>query len=279
MLCMGPSNASPGRLSRASLVTAASATIRLFARGVRALAVATSLTFVFMVCALLSVAGGAEAHAAHHPGAHRLHRGVKSYKGHGGHRRRHRKHRVVHPSRRTRSGFHSGRVSPQEAAVVSGARPCPNVNVVPNASNIPVVVQATLCLINQQRRTHGVPALTEDTRLDRAAQAHTNDMVGHGYFEHVSPSGSSPLQRMLAAGYLRPADGYQVGENIAWGTLNLATPASIVNDWMHSEGHRANILDRGFRNTGMGIAPAVPGNAAGNQPGATYTQDFGTVLR
>jgi uncharacterized protein YkwD len=161
--------------------------------------------------------------------------------------------------------------------VADGIGPCPDTNLVPTAANTARIVRSTLCLINAQRRQFGLVPLVEDTRLDRAAQQHSDDMVARGYFDHVSPSGSTPESRMTAAGYLSANVGYEVGENIAWGTLNLATPASVVSAWMNSPDHRANILRAAFRQTGIGVTAAVPGGMGAGQPGATYTQDFGVI--
>ena len=147
----------------------------------------------------------------------------------------------------------------------------------PSSADTPRIVRSTMCLINVQRRHFGLVPLVEDARLDHAAQAHSEDMVAHGYFEHVSPSGSTPEGRMTSAGYLSGNVGYEVGENIAWGTLNLATPASIVNAWMNSPDHRANILRAAFRQTGIGVSAAAPGGMGQGEAGATYTQDFGVI--
>ena len=73
-------------------------------------------------------------------------------------------------------------------------------------------------------------------------------MVKRGYFDHVSPGGKDPGVRISAAGYRASA----WGENIAWGSGGLATPKSIVREWMNSEGHRENILRRVFRDSGDG---------------------------
>ena len=63
-----------------------------------------------------------------------------------------------------------------------------------------------------------------------------------------------------------------------WGTLWLATPQAIVNAWMASPGHRANILDAAYRETGVGVSPQPPASLAEGQAGAIYTQDFGTLV-
>ncbi len=94
-------------------------------------------------------------------------------------------------------------------------------------------------------------------------------MASHNFFAHGDFVG-----RIRSARYLRGARGWTVGENIAWGSWDYATPASIVDGWMHSPGHRANILHRAFREIGVGVAIGAP-SPVGGQPAATYTTDFG----
>ncbi|MCA1689917.1 MAG: CAP domain-containing protein, partial [Actinobacteria bacterium] len=65
-------------------------------------------------------------------------------------------------------------------------------------------------------------------------------------------------------------------ENIAAAGGYLATPAATVKMWMGSPGHRANILDPAFRDTGIGVAPAAPALLT-TGPGASYTEDFATT--
>ncbi len=180
-------------------------------------------------------------------------------------------------ARTTRRAPKSHPIARPADPVASGIGPCPDVNLMPSASNTARIVRSTLCLINSQRRHFGLVPLVEDTRLDHAAQAHSDDMVAHGYFDHVSPSGSTPEGRLTAVGYLTGNVGYEVGENIAWGTLNLGTPGSIVTAWMNSPDHRANILRAVFRQTGIGVSPAAPGSVGAGGAGATYTQDFGVI--
>jgi uncharacterized protein YkwD len=85
---------------------------------------------------------------------------------------------------------------------------------------------------------------------------------------------------MRAAGYIFSSHiGYAIGENIAWGTLWLATPKAIVAGWMASPGHRANILDHAFTETGVGVSPHPISSLARGESGAIYTQDFGTLIR
>jgi len=150
---------------------------------------------------------------------------------------------------------------------------------VPSQDNVALVTAATLCLINRERIAHGERALRPNKRLRRAAQAHTMSMVDEDYFEHVGPRGQTPLARMRSVGYISSSRvGYEVGENIAWGTRWLATPRAIVAAWMASPGHRANILDPRYRETGIGVSAHPPSALAHGQRGAIYTQDFGVII-
>jgi uncharacterized protein YkwD len=84
---------------------------------------------------------------------------------------------------------------------------------------------------------------------------------------------------MRQAGYIFSSRiGYAVGENIAWATLGLSTPQAIVAGWMSDVGHRANILEAKFRDTGIGVSPHPLASLAHGQAGAIYTQDFGRII-
>jgi uncharacterized protein YkwD len=140
-------------------------------------------------------------------------------------------------------------------------------------------VAATLCLVNGERARFGEGALIEDARLANAAMGHSRDMDARHYFEHVSPGGQTLLMRVRASGFIPGGRvGYELGENIAWGTLWLGTPRSIVKAWMNSPGHRANILNRSYRYTGIGIDPSLPHFMSDGQAGGMYTQDFATIV-
>jgi uncharacterized protein YkwD len=155
---------------------------------------------------------------------------------------------------------------------------CAHAGLAPTASDLGTIRAATLCLINRERRAAGERPLRPNARLRRAAQAHSRSMAFEDYFEHVGPGGVTPLARLRAVGYISSSRAsYEVGENIAWGTLYLATPRAIVAAWMASPAHRANILDARFRETGIGVTPRTPAALAHGQRGAVYTQDFGVI--
>lgn len=172
-----------------------------------------------------------------------------------------------------------GVLLPAVPAAQADAGPCVGANATPNAGNLEKIRTATVCLVNEERERHGEAPLGVNARLQAAAQSHSEDMSSRNYFEHVGPRGDTPLQRMKASGYVYSADiGYEVGENIAWGTLGLSTPRATVAAWMASSEHRANILDAHFRDTAIGVCTHPPASLAHGQAGAVYTQDFGVIV-
>jgi len=158
--------------------------------------------------------------------------------------------------------------------VARAAQSCPDADLEPAAGNLGRIRAAILCLHNQIRAQNHLPLLREHKRLRKAAVGHSRDMVRAHYFEHTSPSGRTMVDRILAARYVREDQGWALGENLEWGTGSLATPRGALEAWMRSPGHRANILQRSFREMGVGVVVAVPVSDA---RGATYTIDFGRV--
>jgi uncharacterized protein YkwD len=156
---------------------------------------------------------------------------------------------------------------------------CDDTHLVPTRSNSARIEAATLCLVNVQRARHGERALRPNADLARSAAAHSEDMVARNYFDHTSPGGETVLDRIKASSYVPSRAGYTLGENIAMGTMQLATPAAIVESWMKSAGHRANILNAEFRDSGLGVVARAPERYGRGQRGATYTQQFGAVTR
>lgn len=152
---------------------------------------------------------------------------------------------------------------------------CNDDTLVPSSSNVAKIRSATRCLLDKERERRGLRALTANSQLRKAASKYSRQMVRDGFFDHVSPGGSTLLSRVKrSTSYLRNARGYSLGENLAWGSYDLATPRQTVRSWMRSSGHRRNILNRRFRNIGIGIASGAPESISG--PAATYTTVFGT---
>jgi uncharacterized protein YkwD len=141
----------------------------------------------------------------------------------------------------------------------------------PEAGNVAQVRAATLCLINAQRARHSLAPLTENPMLQRAAELHSLDMAARDYFEHETPDGVHPDARIVRQGY----PPILVGENLAWGELAKSAPASVVEMWMQSPGHRRNILEPKYREIGIGMAYDAPEPQPRHKQSAIYTTTFG----
>ncbi|MDD2435368.1 MAG: SafA/ExsA family spore coat assembly protein [Bacilli bacterium] len=102
-------------------------------------------------------------------------------------------------------------------------------------------------LVNQERQKNGVPPLTENTELSRIARLKSNDFVNNNYFSHNSPTYGSPFEMLRTFGVNFSA----AAENIASGQR---TAEEVMNTWMNSSGHRANILNQAYNQIGVGVA-------------------------
>ncbi|MDI6100314.1 CAP domain-containing protein [Actinoplanes sp. NEAU-A12] len=115
-------------------------------------------------------------------------------------------------------------------------------------------------LTNIERTKHGCPAVTVNAQLTQAARGHSGWMAQTGTFSHTGSGGSTFTTRAQAAGYASAS-----GENVAFGYRDAA---QLVNGWMGSPGHRANIVNCRSTTVGVGAVYAVDGTAY-------YTQIFG----
>jgi uncharacterized protein YkwD len=117
-------------------------------------------------------------------------------------------------------------------------------------------------ITNQERADAGCGPVKVNTKLASAARLHSQDQAEHNNMSHTGSDGSSPWQRSERAGYDRA-----IGENVAMG---YRTPAAVMDGWMNSEGHRANILNCSAKAIGVGLAYASDGSPY-------WTQMFGSV--
>lgn len=112
-------------------------------------------------------------------------------------------------------------------------------------SSITSYEQEVIKLVNEKRAESGLKALTYDWQLSRVARYKSQDMKDNKYFSHTSPVYGSPFEMIKNFGIsFRSA-----GENIAMG---YRTPQAVVNGWMNSSGHRANILNASYTHIGVG---------------------------
>jgi uncharacterized protein YkwD len=145
-----------------------------------------------------------------------------------------------------------------------------------HAAACPAAVEAAvLCLVNAERAERGLAAVEPTVALASVAERHAADMVARRYFAHVSPSGGTVETRARRGGYLT-APCYALGEDLGWAPPDVATAAAVVAAWMASPGHRSVILDRDFREGGVGVVGGAPG---GDGPGATFVLEMGAMVR
>lgn len=118
---------------------------------------------------------------------------------------------------------------------------------VPNIDDIKKMENEVIRLVNVERSKRGLSALTANWELSRVARYKSQDMKTKNYFSHTSPTYGSPFQMMQHFGIAYRT----AGENIAMGQR---TPQEVMNAWMNSSGHRANILNPQFKEIGVGAA-------------------------
>lgn len=123
---------------------------------------------------------------------------------------------------------------------------------IPTVSNSVTAYEAEVVrLVNEIRKENGLEPLTQDWQLSRVARYKSQDMKDLGYFSHTSPTYGSPFEMMKSFGISYRS----AGENIAKG---YQTPKAVVEAWMNSPGHRANILNSSFTHIGVGYV--ISGN-------------------
>jgi uncharacterized protein YkwD len=144
---------------------------------------------------------------------------------------------------------------------------CVGADDVPTAANLATVRAAADCLVNHERLKAGLAPLADHPQLRSAALTHVVDMVSRGFFAHNNLDGIPFFERILSTGYV----GEIVGENLSYGTGTLATARASVNGWMGSPGHRANILQGDYSESGVAAVLGTPSGKAG----ATFAQEFG----
>ena len=105
--------------------------------------------------------------------------------------------------------------------------------------------QEVIRLVNEIRVQNGLSALTYNWELSRVARYKSQDMVDNRYLSHTSPTHRTPFQMIRSFGLSYRS----AGENIAYGQR---TPQAVVNAWMNSSGHRANILSSSYTQIGVG---------------------------
>ena len=170
--------------------------------------------------------------------------------------------------------------TPPAPAAPDASLPCPGQDQTPTPSTLAAARIATRCLINRERRSRGLGAVSSVGTLTTVATAYAGRMAREDFFDHVAPDGSTTLARIDRTGYLGGSvRTWAIGENLGWGTGRLATPESIVTAWMQSPHHRRNLLDPEYTELGLGIAVGAPKSGLSDGSAATYVNEFGARTR
>lgn len=131
---------------------------------------------------------------------------------------------------------------------------------IPDTNSLSGYEQQVITLVNKERSSRGLGTLSYDSKLGYVARLKSQDMVNKKYFSHNSPTYGSPFEMMETYGLSFSA----AGENIAYGQ---SSAQEVMNSWMNSAGHRANILSSAYTHIGVGVAKASNGTLY-------WTQEF-----
>jgi uncharacterized protein YkwD len=160
------------------------------------------------------------------------------------------------------------------SAAEASAADCANATVIPvDSATSQAATGAVICLINVQRALHGLKAVKLSRMLSRASVAQSADMVRLKYFAHASPGGVTIRTRAARAGYRKLSCPPMLGEVLAFGSAELGTAAALVDSLMADPAHRSVILDRRYRDAGIGMALGAPLDGMGD--GVTLALSLG----
>lgn len=180
---------------------------------------------------------------------------------------------------------HNSPTASETAAIPASPQPVPQENaiaadVLPYAQEQSALEQEVFEKVNEERAKVGLKPLAFCKVLADCARAHSNDMHDRGFFAHINPDGWAPSQRARegrAGSYtfeqIVPDLYYGIAENIAMG---CADASQVINLWMNSPSHKANILSTEYTHIGVGVCSSNLPNPDCKSPLHHWTLNFGT---
>src|SRR5437763_2601141 len=159
------------------------------------------------------------------------------------------------------------------AAAPARAAECPFADAQAGQATPDILDQTMVCLINQQRAAAGLSALPASPVLADTATRYAAYMVANKNFGHTDLQGHDVRYRVEADAPAVADTWALLGENLGWGDGTLSTPRAIVNRWMGSSEHRANVLEPTFNEIGVGVDDGSPDPSMSG--GRTYVAVFG----
>jgi uncharacterized protein YkwD len=165
---------------------------------------------------------------------------------------------------------------PAHAGLARAAAACDGAETPIAATTVAQSRTTLACLIDAVREERGRAALRRDDKLSEAARDHAADMVGRGYFGHVTPAGRDQTDRLRRVGWPPAAGGWWAGEILALGSGGASTPRHLVSAWLNSPPHRSILLSRKPTLIGLGVVRNTPdGDHRGD--GITVAAELGRV--
>jgi uncharacterized protein YkwD len=137
--------------------------------------------------------------------------------------------------------------------------------------SLPKLRKTVTCLINHKRSKHGRSALSPNGDLLSAAQGHTDVMLAKECFRHDCPGEPGLGHRLRRSGYTKHQRFFRYAEDLGF----HKTPRKMVKAWLHDRSSRAHLLDRGFRDIGVGVGWGAPKQNIDDSDFATYTIVYG----
>jgi uncharacterized protein YkwD len=164
-----------------------------------------------------------------------------------------------------------GSASAQNAGDVVNVQTCDNKTIELNSDE-----KQMLDLHNQTRTDKGLSPLCVHPTLTEAARSHSQEMLDKSYLSHDSFNGENLETRLAHFGYTFPGySSWKYGENISWGSSYMGEPENRFDAWMNSDDHKASIVNKDYREIGIGTGTGTYENNSGKM----YTVDFGTRQR
>jgi hypothetical protein len=153
---------------------------------------------------------------------------------------------------------------------------CPDRDFAATADNEAQVATALVCEMNARRAAANLPPLRSEAHLASSARYHADDMAFFRYFGHRRQGGPALVTRIGATGYFDGVSAATYTENLADAPEGRATAAEVVDAWMQSDHHRANLLYEPFREAGIAIELVSPDPAFyPDLPSALFVVDYG----
>ena len=156
------------------------------------------------------------------------------------------------------------------AASPASAR-CAHAGAHPHDVTLPKLRKAVICLVNRERGNRGRRLVASNARLQLAAQSHTKRMLANDCFRHKCPGEPGLNRRVRRTGYTKGQKAWRFAEDLGYDN----TPRQVVKSWLHSRFNRRVMLNRHFRDIGLGVGWGAPVAGADDSRFATYTAVFG----